>query len=233
MLASKLIVSLGFLVWIGPPIDVSDRAAVLTEAERLWSAGKNEAVADLFRRAHAQDPQPDYLFGRARAEIRQGNCTTGSALLDQFLATSPPTAQVDAAQTERDKCQPRTTEPKPVPVTTPTVEPAPPVAATVAPALSPSPPPEPSRRDTGVPPWRRDAVGWTLVSLGAAGLATGVALFVVGRNRALQPDSTRNETEYGYETRRGQRMAWAGLGIGSGGIVLALGGAIRLGMRRH
>jgi len=189
-------------------------------------------VAELFRRAYEVDPQPEYLFGRARAVIKDGDCETGRDLLEVFLATEPPEVQREAALAEADKCAELVaSEPKtePEPTSTPVkVGPSPPLDDEPVDVVVPS---SDASSDRGRR--RPDVLGWSLLGGGAVTTIVGASLFFAGRARTLSPAPANDERQYRDETNRSRRTGWVGIGLGGAGLGLVVAGTIRLGLRRR
>lgn len=220
MATAAWIAALGVL--LAPP---ASREEVLEQARTLWDDGQIQAVATLFEHSYALDPQPEYLFGRAHAEARLGDCETAMELLDAFLATNPPEAQADAAKEELSECAPEPAPAVPEPTTEP-VAPPPPTELRIEPTEPRDPVVDRSRP-------RPDALGWTLVATGAVALAAGTGMFFAGRARIANPTDTMNEQDYRSTTTRSQRLGWAGLGVGGAGVGLLTGGIVRLVLQRR
>ncbi len=221
MATAAWIAALGVL--LAPP---AGREEVLEQARTLWDDGEIQAVATLFEHSYALDPQPEYLFGRAHAEARLGDCETAMELLDAFLATNPPEAQADAAKEELAECAPEPAPTAPEPAAEPIITPPAPTELRTEPARPRDPVP-----DRAAP--KPDALGWTLLATGAVALAAGTGMFFAGRGGIANPDSTMNEQDYRSTTTRSQRLGWAGIGVGGAGLGLLTGGIVRLVLQRR
>lgn len=218
MASLSAIVAAGLL--LAQPIaepTAAERAEVEAEGQRLWATDDFAAVAAHFEQAYARDPQPEYLYAQAKAEIRRGRCEQAVEVLDRLLASDPPEELIPAVDAELERCG---AEPKPTP------SPPPPavIAATPEPAAQPEPA---SLEDT---PRRRpvDALGVTLTSVGALLLSTGVPVAVVGGLRANDPPRGNNEDDYRRSIEGGRTLFGMGLGLGTVGAGLLTAGIVRL-----
>lgn len=231
-------VNLGLsLLLVQPPANsppVRDRSEVLSKGEALWDegAGDMDAVSRHFEQAYRADPQPIYLFARARAEVQLAHCETATQLLEAFLATEPPAAQRESANNELSACEsaePSVDSSPPVPVVAPPKEPA---TAPAQPA-----PPEPESReppsDAAGPRRRPDALGVTLTGFGAAFLAAGAPVALVGRSRSIDPPRGDNEDDYRRSIQSGRTMVGIGIGLSAVGVGLLVAGVTRLIKRRQ
>ncbi|MCX4241654.1 tetratricopeptide repeat protein [Paraliomyxa miuraensis] len=190
---------------------------IITRAQQLWDAGDNAAVAELFERAHRDDPRPEYLFGHARAEVAMGHCERAHALLDALEASQPPAAILDASRSVREQCVVEPTEP---------VGPAEPAEPAEPPATSTALEPDASKPRARH--WTRDPVGWSLAGSGLVVGAVGSGLWIGAAHELAHPPPTIDEDAFSAHARRWQGVGRAGVAATSVGITLALVGVIRL-----
>lgn len=187
----------------GPPAqeDPAVRAA------RHFDAGEFVEAADAFEQAFAQTGDPAFVFGRAQALRRAGNCAAAIDELERFIALAPPAPDVEEANRVIDSCKRvlgLDDEPPP-----PRVEPAPAPSIDVAP-----PPPKPK-------PWHRDAAGAALLGSGLAVAAIGGGLLGGSYTRARDREL---ESETQWQSRGDSVRALSITGI----VLLAVGGALTI-----
>ena len=179
-----------------------------TRAGELFRNGEFEQAAAAFAEAYARTGDPALLFGRAQALRRAGNCGAAIEVFEEFIATSPPAADVQAARDVIEACrsilgeeetEPQADEPEP--------EPAP----------EPAPPPRPR--------WPRDPAGAALLGSGLAVVVAGAAVYGTAFARA----SDRMESELAYETRQQsvRTLAVTGGALLLGGTALLVGSIVR------
>ena len=183
------------------PEDPAARAA------RHFDAGEFVEAADAFEEAFATTGDPAFVFGRAQALRRAGNCAAAIDELERFIALAPPAPDVEEANRVIDSCKRvlGIDDETPPPV----VEPAP------APIVDVAPPPVQPK------PWHRDAAGAALLGSGLAIAAIGGGLlggsYVRARDRGV-------ESETDWESR-GDSVRTLSI---SGIVLLALGGALTI-----
>ncbi|MEX1365211.1 MAG: hypothetical protein AB1Z98_18940, partial [Nannocystaceae bacterium] len=177
-------------------------------AGELFGDGQFAEAAAAFEEAYALTGDPAYLFGRAQALRRAGNCGAAIEVFEAFIDSGPPEADVRAANDVIEACRSILDEPgvpsdrEPEPMVEPTADPAP------APARAP-------------PRWPRDVAGGVLLGTGAAVTVAGGVLYGVARART----SARGETEQEYEDRSQQVRTLGALGISA----LVVGGSLLVG----
>ncbi len=208
------------------PTPLRDRSEVLSQGEELWDegAGDMDEVSRHFEEAYQADPQPIYLFARARAEVQLANCETATELLEAFLASDPPAAQRDSATEELAACE--TTEAPSEP------PPPPPVVEVEHPPAQTEPAPADPTDDASEPRRRPDALGITLTGFGAVFLAAGTPVALVGRSRSVDPPRGENEDDYRRSIQTGRTMVGIGIGLSAVGVGLLVAGITRLVKRR-
>jgi hypothetical protein len=178
-------------------------------AARLFGAGEFVEAADAFEQAFAQTGDPAFVFGRAQALRRAGNCAAAIDELERFIALAPPAPDIEEANRVIDSCK-RVLgiddEPPP-----PVVEPAPAPVPDVAIAPPPAKP----------KPWHRDAAGAALIGSGLAIAAIGGGLLGGSYVRARDRNA---ESETGWESRGDAVRTLSVTGI----VLLAVGGALTI-----
>lgn len=191
------------------PEDPAARAGVLFEAGRFAEA------ADAFGDAYEATGDAAFLFGRAQALRRAGNCGATIEVLEQFIGTHPPASDVAEAERVIGEC--RTvlgdSEPDPVPEVEPLSDPVQP-----EPGPDPEPKPEPKRDRSA---WSRDVTGGVLLGTGVFATVAGVGAYAGGVAMARE----RDEAESGFESRQRRVRATSGAGI----ALMAVGGALMVG----
>lgn len=191
------------------PPAVNAAADPAVRAGELFRDGEYAEAAAAFEQAYERTGDPAFLFGRAQALRRAGNCGAAIDVFEQFIATGPPEPDVRAARDVIAACRAILGEDA--------VEP-----------IEPEPAPEPlppDAVDEPPPPARRDVTGGVLMGVGAGVLVGGVALYGASFARA----GARAETEQAYEQRRRSVRAMAATGVTlmiTGGALL-VGGAVR------
>jgi tetratricopeptide (TPR) repeat protein len=180
-------------------------------AGELFRLGEFEQAAIAFEEAYARSGDPALLFGRAQSLRRAGNCGGAIEVFEQFIATSPPAADVQAANDViaacrsilgRDAADSEADAPAPEPTDAPS-EPA----------------PAPRR-------WPRDVAGGVLLGSGLTVTIAGAAIYGTAFARAA---AERRETEQAYEARQRstRTLAAAGASLMIGGTALLIGSVVR------
>jgi tetratricopeptide (TPR) repeat protein len=183
-------------------------------AGELFRDGEFEKAAAAFAEAYARTGDPALLFGRAQALRRAGNCGAAIEVFEQFIATSPPAADVQAARDVIEACRSILGE-----------EPTEPEPHLAAPQATPEPDPPPPPR----PRWHRDVAGGVLLGSGLAVAATGAALYGTAFGRAGEPPAGPMQSEQAYEARQRsiRTLAATGGGLLIGGTALLVGSVVR------
>lgn len=180
-------------------------------AGELFRNGEFEQAAAAFEEAYARTGDPALLFGRAQALRRAGSCAAAIEVFEVFLATSPPPADVQAAEGVIAACRAILDEhgPEPGPVQ---LEPVP------APVQDEPPPPPPR--------WPRDVAGGVLLGSGLAVTIAGAAVYGTAFARA---SARPQESEQAYESRQRstRTLAATGAGLMVGGSALLVGSVVR------
>lgn len=235
---SHAIVPLAALLWFAPassetPIDPESaprteapqtgatdlpqsHEEVLRLAEELWRAGQDARVAELFDRAYARDPRPEYLFGQGQALLALQRCDEAVPLFRRFLEADITPAQRAAARDQISACE--EIQGADVPAADPAApidgdarEPAPPPPVH-GPPVEPGPPrPLPLRRDR-----------WALALLGTGSIVTTAGVVALGVSAAQVGRSEGTQTEDDYA----DRIRWSRAGIVTGASLAAVGTAL-------
>jgi len=194
------------------PTPTDEPAAVAPEddpaarAARHFSAGEFLEAADAFEEAFERTGDPAFVFGRAQALRRAGNCAAAIDVFERFIALGPPPSDVEEAQKVIDACR------RVLGIDDPVAPPPTPIADT-SPA-EPAPPPK--RR------WYADPAGDALFVSGLVVAALGGGLlggsYVRARDRA-------SESESDWDDRENSARAMSISGV----VLLATGGALLLG----
>lgn len=179
-------------------------------AEQAWAEQRYEEAAEAYAIAYAETGDIAYLYARAQAEQRSGNCPAAIETYEAFIATQPKQAWIDAARAEMETCRARLPEPEPEP----------------QPQPEPVPEPQPQRRSVDEPPqppWHRDAAGASLVAAGIAVLGAGTTLAVVAQVNQVEAERAGDVVAYAEHNDRAVVLSRASI------PVLAVGGAILVG----
>jgi hypothetical protein len=175
--------------------------------------GFSEAVR-AFESAYALDPQREILFALAQATRMSGDCPSAVPLYERFLASHPPTRQVDATRIALARCHERAAieaaakRPEPDPKLALNREPPPPVTVRATPPLEP------------LPAWYRDAPTGALAGAAVLSLGAGVGLLVASR---LADREHRDAASYGRADERWaaahNRQRWAAAAFVSAAVL--------------
>lgn len=181
-------------------------------AGELFRSGEFEQAAAAFAEAYARTGDPALLFGRAQALRRAGSCSAAIEVFEQFIDTSPPAADVQAARDVIEACRSILAEEAPEPE---------PDATEPEPTSEPTPPPRPR--------WHRDVAGGVLLGSGLAVAVTGAALYGTAFTRAGDPPAGPMQSEQAYEARERsiRTLAATGGGLLLGGTALLVGSVVR------
>lgn len=186
------------------PAPAEDHAVVAAQAFRN---GDFVLAAEAFQRAYEITGDPALLFGRAQALRRAGSCAAAVDVFEEFIATSPPAPDADAAQKVIDECRAILDVHEPVPPPEP-----------IADQPLPPPPPPPKR-------WHRDVTGGVLLGTGLAVAVVGAALY--GTSFAQADDRGGTEQQYDDRRRRVRTLSASGAALMIGGGALVIGSIIR------
>jgi hypothetical protein len=186
-------------------------------AEAAWAQGRYEDAATAYAEAYAEQGDIAFLYARAQAEQRSGDCTAATQTYESFIATQPKPEWADAARAEMQKCRAivdahaaARSEPEPAPA-----EPGP-----EPPAQDQQPSP-PSR------PWHRDPTAIALLAGGGATAVVGAALLGTAHATQNDAESADDIIEYGTHNDRAFVMSRVGIGVLALGGALVVGGVIR------
>lgn len=192
------------------PPPAADDPDPAVRAGELFRNGEFEQAAAAFAEAYARTGDPALLFGRAQALRRAGSCAAAIEVFEAFIATSPPPADVRAAEGVIAACRALLDEHGPEPGPAP-LEPAP--------APVPDEPPPPPR-------WPRDVAGGVLLGVGSAVTIAGAAVYGTAFARA---SARTMESEQAYEARQrsSRTLAITGASLMLGGSALLVGSVVR------
>ena len=245
-----MIRSLVLLAWLAPTVPDPDPDP-LALGSTAFGEQRYDDAATHFAAAFDRYGRTDILYDWAQAARLAGHCDDAIDVYRRFVdrwEPNPPeglgvsprrwAAQRTNAERQRAHClQQLETEPPEPPV----AEPDPPIDSA---PVEPEPDPQPAEPD---PPttdpidrgpiddpsprsWRRDPTGITLLSLGSAATAAGIALVVSAElTRRTAEDADVHQDQRDGLTRAG-RLQTAGFVVLPVGVALAVGGAIRLGV---
>lgn len=176
-------------------------------AARHFSAGEFIEAAEAFEDAFVETGDPAFVFGRAQALRRAGNCAAAIEEFERFIALGPPPSDVQEAQTVIDACE-RVLGigEAPEPTSAPVVE----------------PPPDDRRAPTKRRRWYADPAGDALFASGLLVAGLGGGLFGGSFARA-RDRSGETESEYERRDRSVRAMSISGL------VLLGVGGALLVG----
>lgn len=234
------------LAWrlLAPPAEAQAQAA-WDRADALAAEGQHDQAVEEYARAWQDLHAPAILYSWAQSERLRGHCTEAAALYERFVAEGqapPPSYDTELlraqwsnmlanAERQRDACRapapvtpaPVTTTPEPVtaptePVTTPTATTTAPTT-TSQPATTPTPAPR---------PWRRDAIGWSLVGAGAASLVAGATLVGVAAWEDGRAEGLGDHQRFLDAIDRAILEQRVGIGLLGLGGALATAGLVRL-----
>jgi tetratricopeptide (TPR) repeat protein len=213
--------------------------ADLELAKRHFELGKTyyaqaayKRALEAFQESHKLSGKPALLFNIGKCHEALGNLKEAITFYRQYLDA---TGKKDTNTEARIKnLESRIAAQKPEPPPEPVPKPAPSRTAPSARPVPPAPPPrteEPTFRRRGVG-WMT-ITGWSLVGLGAASLATGIAMGALAKGRASEvedayKDNTHDWADIKDTEQQGKRFN-IGMIVGiSVGVVAAGGGAALL-----
>jgi len=164
------------------------------------------AIADL-EAGHALEPRREFLFAEGQAKRLAGDCKGAVALYQQFLATSPPTVQVNATQIALGRCAQHLA--------------AHPEFVVVSPPAPPPPPPPPPA------PWWHDSWGLRLSLTGAVGIAVGTGFLAAAYVARGDADDARTLAAYDDRLSTAESRRTVGVAALAVGGALLAGGVVR------
>ena len=193
----------------GEATEPEPQRAPAERAAEHFGKGEFLEAAAAFEEAFAETGDPAFVFGRAQALRRAGNCAAAIDELERFIALAPPQSDIDEAEKVIASCR------RVLGIESSTADPAP----SVQPQPAEPPPPVPKR------PWHRDPAGAALLGSGLVFAAIGGGL--LGGSFARARD--RDETESAWESRgRNVRvLSTAGIVLLGTGGALVIAGVIR------
>lgn len=194
-----------------------DPDALRDQAVARFKAKDYDGAVELFQRAHAVDPKPNYLFNIGRVYEEAGKLAEAAEYYQRFVRE--PGVDLESRELALGRLRVireilEATEPRP--------------EAQPPPRTSPEPEPEPEPESPAVPPRTRKVriAGYVLLGVGAAAIAGGG---VFGGLALRQSHDLENTA--GYDARHelidaGQTNAAIADGLFIGGGVLALAGLV-------
>lgn len=210
-----------------PATDV-DAARVELEAGLAAYERKEFAAAQAhFERAHGLDPTPSSLYAWAQAARGAGDCATAVELYRRFIDEGATGDSREAAEKNEARCREILASAPPPAV----VEPPPP--ADVAPAPAPVVDPSPTDGRASAPRRKPDVAGIALVSVGAAAIVGGAVSIGVGEALRAEQADTRDYDRFDELDPKIDALHIAGGVVLGVGVVLAVVGAVRLGLARR
>lgn len=188
-------------------------------AARAWQEQRWSDAAAALARAYALDPRPEYVFGRAQALRKGGDCPAAIEVYREFIDLDPPADAIEEARLYIRECggAPEVA-PAPAPVT---IEPPRVTPAIPEPVRPPAPP---LRR------WWRDPAGHVLAWTGVAAAAVGGGVVGEGLSRRARGERAGDEQAYRDARRGGATLLHAGIPLLSVGGVLVLASIVRFGV---
>ncbi|MDC0719844.1 tetratricopeptide repeat protein [Nannocystis bainbridge] len=201
-------------------------ADLSAQAIERFQARDYDAAVRLFEEAYAIDRVPNYLFNIGRVYEEKGDIRSAVDYYQRFV--KEPGVEIEA----RDLALQRLRVLKGIlQETDPAAKPAP-VAATPEPVVEgPKPAPEPPRPAPPDPKWRTmKLTGAGLLGAGGGALIVGAVLGGLTLSKQNQLDTTHDWAARQDLVQGGQRLAVATDVLLIGGAVVALTGAILLGV---
>lgn len=189
-------------------------AALWTEGQALYEAGRYAEAIDRFERGRAIDPRPEFLYAEGQAARKAGDCRKAIELYRRFVVEATTPAQIEAARLQITRCETELAAATPVPAEPPVT---PPPAIDATPAEAP-------RTRTRVP-WYRDALGVGLIATSAGALGTGTFFVLRSRRDLADEQGSYGEFETGLDARK--RDGVIGLSLLGAGGALAVGAVLR------
>jgi tetratricopeptide (TPR) repeat protein len=223
----------------------ADARAMRPEARQHYDRGLklygrhqyDDAITEL-RAGLAIDPQPEILYALGQAERRRGHCDRAVeyyqsclALVKDPVAAAAVKVQIERCNVAQGDAREEADLPGPDPFA-PGAPPAPPTAppapepATPAPALqAPSPVHPAPTTVASAPPhrarWQRDALGLSLLGVGAAAAVTGGVLFGVAESRL---DAAAGSYQQYADAQSAPTLRGVGIaGLALGGVLVTVG----------
>lgn len=195
----------------------TDPRSVARDVAGLLDQGDADGARDRIESAVATNPDPRFVYMRAALEEHLGRCDRAVRLYRTFLDEAEDPLDRREAEDGLERCG------APVPGQEPS--PVPPPETVVAPPPSDDPVDRPITPPKT--PWQRDALGWTLVGVGAtAGVAGAVLLTLADASAQNANDSGQQSA---YEDARSQvrpRRVGGAIALTAGSALL-VGGIVR------
>jgi hypothetical protein len=193
----------------------SELARGLAErAKRHFDAKEYDKAAAALRAALRFEPKPQFMYALAQAQRLGGDCAGAIQSYQQFLGTSPPARQAEAARENITRCEAELT--------------ARPASQPEAVAPGASQPAEASPRRA---PWYRDVLGDSLAGGGLALAIAGAAVWGVGRGEAKKANSASTYDAWVSHSDGAMALQRAGVAVLSVGGALIVAGVVRYVLR--
>ncbi|MBV1857112.1 MAG: hypothetical protein KUG77_01785 [Nannocystaceae bacterium] len=200
------------LALAGTLVATSTVAAVPVPDEdpiELIRQGRHLDAAAAFERQYERTGDGAFLFAKATAFRRGGDCRSAIDTLERFIETEPPEPDIAAAREVIDVCTEILSSGEPEP----NALPPPPVLI--------EPTPEPVAATAREKVWTRDVPGGVLLGSGVAVTVGGVVLLGLAATR----NQPREESEAGFERRDESVRTLSAVG----GSMVAAGAALLIG----
>ena len=211
------------------PPTTPDIRNIDAEAARLVGEGRYDEAIALIDDAQDGEPNPAFVFMKGVIEERRGRCDAAVEHYRLFLTLDVPESDAQEARAGLQRCHAQAPPPA---AANPAAEEAPP-QTTDPPAPTPRPEdleadPRPAIDDEPPPRARPDAVGWTLLGVGSAGIVTGIGVLLGAQATARSTRGTRSLSMFEEDAGRAGRMQTAGFVVLGLSAALAIGGIVRL-----
>lgn len=194
----------------------TDPRSVAQDVAALLDQGDTQGARARIESATAANPDPRFVYMRAALEEHIGRCDRAVPLYRSFLDKAEDPLDREEAEGGLERCgaEVPAQEPSPAPPPEPTVH-----------------PPESQSVDRSSRPtkqsWQRDALGWTLVGVGAAGGLGGGALLILADAAARTANDSAQQSAYQDSQRQVRPRRVAGAVVLTAGSALLVGGIIR------
>lgn len=180
----------------------------------LYTEKDYEGAITAFRTGFAIDSRREFLYAWAQAERLSGDCPSAISLYEQFLSTSPPKEQADAAMQNMLRCR-QALATQPEPTSQPTV---------------PTPVPrrdEPERVGWESPePWYGDALGGVLVGTAALGMGATIWLYLDSESHLVAANEATTYPVFSSELDQAESrrlFSYVGAGVSTAFLLTGIG----------
>ncbi len=194
----------------------TDPRSVARDVATLLDQGDADGARARIESATAANPDPRFVYMRAALEEHVGRCDRAIPLYQRFLEAAADPLDRAEAEGGLERCG----APTPVPDPTPAPPPEPAVRPS-APQPADLPSPDAST------PWQRDALGWTLVGIGAAGGVAGGVVLGLADAAARSANDSAQQSAYENSRRQVRPRRVGGAVALSAGTALLVGGIVR------